>query len=262
MILSKRVSLNGAQLDELDERIVITGIDEAAGKDSISAVGMAEGDGQRITNMKRESLDVTVHFRLLIRKEDLSARSALLETVNGWASNGGWLRLNYKPGRRILVALSQAPGGGDQWNWTNEFSIVFRAYSVPYWEDENETIAVSSVLSGGAVYLTVPGNTKTVLSLEAANKSGMDINNLRIVTGGQQIQYAGLALRGNQTLTIDYVQTQKLFVLRNRIGSTSVMAARMSISDDEFIVSPGRINVQWAADRAIQLTVRCRGRYL
>lgn len=36
MILSRRVSLDNKQLDEVSKRIVITGIEEAAGKDTLN----------------------------------------------------------------------------------------------------------------------------------------------------------------------------------------------------------------------------------
>lgn len=262
MILSKRVSLGNSQLDELDERIVITGIDEAAGRDTISAAASAAGDGQRITNMRRDTLDVGVRFRLLIQKDDMAAREALLEKVNKWASNGGWLRVNYKPNRRILVTLAQAPGAGDMWQWTNEFTMTFRAFSVPYWEDDTATRVTSGVALSGGFYIQVPGNTKTVMSVDAENCSSMTIESVSITMGGRTISFRGLRLRGPETLTIDYNQTQKLFVPRMRIGSTSVMAARTPESADEFVVTPGNLYISWSAQRAVQVTAICRGRYL
>jgi len=266
MILSKRVSLNNVQLDELDERIVITGIDEAAGKDTISAATQAATNGQRITDIRRETLDVTVRFRMMIHKGRMSERSALLEKINGWAANGGWMRLNYRPGRRLLVTLAQAPGAGDMFNWTNEYSMVFRAYSVPYWMDNSETTMTGSVTAGGIIYMTVPGSAYTVLDISVENRSGKSFNNLivKAVTSPKTLtmQYANLALGGSQTLTISHLHTQELFVMQNKIGSTSVLKARTPASADDFVVSPGNLNVQWAADRAVRVTVKCRGRYL
>ena len=266
MILKRRVSLNNAQLDELDDRIIITGIDEAAGKASISASGTANNDGQRITQIRRDTLDVTIKFSLNIKNDNMAARSALLERINLWATGGGWLRIGHKPDRMLLVTLAQAPGAGDMFNWTNEFSIVFRAYSVPFWESESQTIVNSGVAASGGLWMSVPGNTRTVLKLNAENRSGAVINNIRIVTvqNGQAnaIQFSGLDLRGGQTLTIDYNQTQSLFVVRNRIGNTSVMSKKTAGSADEFVVSPGTLNVQWSADRAIMMQAVCRGRYL
>ena len=266
MILKRRVSLGGKQLDEIDDRIIITGIDEAAGKDSVSASGMSAANGQRITNKKRDTLDVTVKFALNIKNTNMAARSELLEAVNAWAAGGGWLRVGHRPGRRLLVTLVQAPGAGDMFNWTNEFSMVFRAYSVPYWMDNSETTMTGSVTAGGIIYMTVPGSAYTVLDISVENRSGKSFNNLIIkaVTSPKTLtmQYANLALGGSQTLTISHLHTQELFVIQNKIGSTSVLKARTPASADDFVVSPGNLNVQWAADRAVRVTVKCRGRYL
>lgn len=262
MILSKRVSLDYVQLDEQDERIVITGIDEAAGRDTISATASAAGNGQRITNMRRDTLDVGVRFRLLIHKDDMAAREALLEKVNKWASNGGWLRVNYKPSRRILVTLAQAPGAGDMWQWTNEFTVTFRAFSVPYWEDDTLISITGGAGLGGGFYLPVTGNTKTQISMNVVNRSGMNIDTISLTAGNATISFAGLRLGGSSTLTIDYNKTQKLYVVRMRIGNTSVMAARTPGSADEFEVSPGNVYISWSAQRAVQVTASCRGRYL
>ena len=139
MILKRRVALEGVQLDELDERIVISGIDEAAGKDSITAVGSSAGVGQRITGRRRDTLDVPVKFLMKIKNGDMEARELLLEKINGWAAAGGWLTVGHRPDRRLNVVLAQAPGAGDMFNWTNEYTMVFRAYSVPYWEDRKTT---------------------------------------------------------------------------------------------------------------------------
>ena len=262
MILSRRVALDGVQLDEKDERIVITGIDEDAGKDTISTVSSAAANGQRITTQRRDTLDVTVRFKLLVRKEDMITREALLEVVNAWAARGGWLQVGHKPQRKILVVLAQAPGAGNMFNWTNEYSIVFRAYAVPYWEDENPVSVRGGTAASGSLWLNVPGNTRTVMSVVAQNRSGMTIDTLSITAAGQTIAFNGLRLGGSSALTIDYNQTQKLFVIRNRIGSTSVMAARTVTSADEFVLDPGSCQVSWSAQRAVQLTCSCRGRYL
>ena len=71
MILKRRVALGGEQLDELDERIIITGVDEAAGKDNISSTAAAIGNGQRITARRRDTLDVSVRFALMIKNNDM-----------------------------------------------------------------------------------------------------------------------------------------------------------------------------------------------
>lgn len=260
MILKRRVALGGEQLDELDERIIITGVDEAAGKDTISGTAAAIGNGQRITARRRDTLDVSVRFALKIKNNDMKARSQLLEKVNAWAANGGWLTLNYRPGRRLRVVLAQAPGEGDLFNWANEFTMVFRAYSVPFWTNTAETSVSSGTKASGSMVLDVPGNTNSVANVTVANKSGKTINKVTLTVNGYKMVFDSLALGGSASLVIDHVQTDSIFYFRAMVGSTSVMAKRTGAND--FIVKPGKNNISFSADRAVNVTVSAGGRYL
>lgn len=260
MILKRRVALGGVQLDELDERIVISGIDEAAGRDSITAVGNSFGCGQRITGQKRDTLDVTVKFMMKIRNNDMAAREELLEKINGWAAEGGWLTVGHRPDRRLNVVLAQAPGAGDMFNWANEFTMVFRAYSLPYWQDSQTTAAVSKSANSGTVSIDVPGNVKTVADVKIENMSGQAINNITVNVDGNEMAFRGLNLGGTASLVIDHVMKAGLFYFRARIGSTSVLAKRTGAND--FYARPGTRTITFSADRAVKLTASVRGRYL
>lgn len=260
MILKRRVALGGEQLDELDDRIIITGIDEAAGKDTINSTAAAAGYGQRITARRRETLDVSVRFALNIKNNNMKARSQLLEKVNAWAANGGWLTLNYRPDRRLYVVLAQAPGEGDMFNWTNEFTMMFRAYSVPYWTNTAATSVSSGTKSSGSMVLDMPGNANSAANVTVQNKSGKTINKVTLTVNGYKMVFDNLALGGTASLVIDHVQTDSLYYLRARIGGTSVMAKRTGAND--FIVKPGKNNISFSADRAVNVTVSAGGRYL
>ena len=264
MVLKRRVELEGVQLDELDERIIISGIDEAAGKETISAVGSSAGNGQRITGRRRDTLDVTVKFQMAIKSGDMEARSELLDKVNAWASGGGWLKVGHRPGKRLLVVLAQAPGGGDIFNWSNEFSIVFRAYSVPYWADSSDTTVTSTTVASGAVNIDVPGNTETVAGITVANKSGAKIDKITVNVGGNKMVFDKIAMTGSETLVVDHVQKADVYYLRARLvngdSSRSVLANRSGAND--FYVQPGTVRVTFSADRAVQATVAAKGRYL
>ena len=260
MVLKRRVALEGVQLDELDERIVISGIDEAAGKDNITAVGNSAGCGQRITGQRRDTLDVTVKFLLRIKNSDMAGREELLEKINGWAAEGGWLTLGHRPERRLQVVLAQAPGAGDMFNWTNEYTMVFRAYSVPYWQDSKATTAVSKTTDNGSVNIDVPGNVMTVADIQVENMSGKAISNVTVNVDGSKMEFKGLSMGGTDSLVIDHVQKDGLFYFRARIGSTSVMGKRTGAND--FYVKPGTHKITFKADRAVKLTASVRGRYL
>ena len=263
MIWSRRVALNGAQLDEVHESIVIRGVEPGEGKESISAVPAAEGYGQRITGHRRDTLDVVVRFAIDIKRADMAGRASVLEAVNAWASKateGAWLTINYKPNRRLWVVLAQAPGEGSLWDFNKEFAITFRAYVVPYWEDEIESSVTSGVYTSGSMMITVPGSTKTEAKVTVANKSGMTITSVMLTIAGQQMLFSGISLGANQSLVIDHVQTGRLYYLRAQIAGVSVLAKRTGAND--FRLTPGNNSISFSASRAVQVTVSVRGRYL
>lgn len=265
MILSKRVSLNDKQLDEISNRIVITGIEEAAGKDTLNTTAAAGWMGTRITQQRRDTLDVTVRFRILAEKRMMQTRETILEKVNEWAStnSGGWLRVGHKENRRLQVVLVQPAAMGDPWNWTNEYTIVFRAFSVPYWEFDGAVPQWSyNVSASGTGSISIGGNAPTQLSVIVTNKSGKTINSISISIGSKTIAFTGLGLLANQQLIIGYTRSAEVCVPFFRIGSISVMAARTPTSADEFNMTPGTKTVRWTAERAVQVQIAFTERYL
>ena len=260
MQLKRRVALGGVQLDSLDNRILITGIDEAAGRGNISAVSLGYGDGQRITGNRRDTLDITVKFAMNIKNSDMAARSTLLDTVNAWARPGGWLTVGHRSGKWIHVVLAQAPGGGDQFNWTNDYTIVFRAYEVPYWEDVTATTATMTQDDSGTGSITMPGSAATVADLTITNKSGASLDTVSVMIGSKTISFASLGLANNGSLVIDHVRADGVYAMRAKIGSTSVLGKKSGA--DEFILLPGSNAISWTAGGDVSITVSGKGRYL
>ena len=262
MILSRRVALNGVQLDEIDElgRIVIGKIEEADGSEQISTTAPASGDGQQVLDIRRGTLDVVVHFSLWIRKDDMAARAQLLEKVNAWAAAAapGTMTVNYRPGRQIRVMLAQAPGGKDMREWTAEYEITFRAFTSPFWEDTEEMSATSGIAASGSVGFQVSGNARTAADVTVRNRSGMKADNLSITIAGQTMSLRGLSANG--TLVIDHADNGKYRWLRVRVDGVS--ALHLITGADDFIVQPGQNTLTFSASRAVQVTVSTRGRYL
>jgi hypothetical protein len=77
--LRHRAALNDAELDELDGRIIIQSIRTDSGKTSMTGISLYGRDGQRLTNVQRDTIDVEIGFGLLIRKTDMAARAELLD---------------------------------------------------------------------------------------------------------------------------------------------------------------------------------------
>lgn len=266
MILKRRVALNGVWLDEVDDRIVIDGIEPGDGRENIAAADVAGRYGQRITRNRRSTVDMVIRFKMLEHGRNtvgMTERSQLLEKINAWASGGGYLTVNYKPNRRLNVILTQAPGEGSLWDYTKEFSLAFRAYGVPYWEDET---AISQTFGGssasGSRNIQIDGSAETQADVELANTSGMVINTASVSVGGKTMAFTSLGLRGGEVLVIDHSDGLVRIRIRNGGSYRSVMAARSVSSANDLLISPGVRSASYSADRACRMTVSWRARYL
>lgn len=271
MILSRRAALNGVQLDEVHEKVVIRSIEPAAGKYTLTAVNTGGPFGQRITGARRDTADISIKFALAIRRTDLQARSEALEAVNAWAAiagreNGGaWLTAGHRDGRRIRVVLAQAAAEGDLWKWADEFTIVFRAFGVPYWE---KTEATSETFGGdtlsGSTALNVGGSAVTQANITAVNTSGATINTMSVTAGGSTMSFSGLGMASTDRLVIDHDDTGlvRIRILDSGGAYRSAMAARTPESADDLLLAPGARTAVYNAQRACRITVEWRERFL
>lgn len=253
MILSRRVALNNVYLDELNEWIVVRGIDTGVPHETISTVNRMGGWGQRITGQHYETLDVNVSFAIDIPYKDLETRRTVYESAIRWANQKGWLTVNYMPDRRMRVEKTVLPSGGDLWRWTADFTITFRAYSAPYWQDVTATTGTGSSIS-------VPGSLQTVCNAEVLNDTGSAINELTIVAGGSQMTFDDLGLANGETLKIGHTD-DGMVTIRIYTSSTSYRDAygkRAVSSADDLYVDPGTRGILASSGTA---TFSCHGRY-
>lgn len=257
MILSKRVALGGVQLDELHDAIVIRSIDPGVTKETVSAVTRMGGFGQRMTGQHWDTLEVSVSYAIDIPKREMGLRRQIFDAVNAWALKKGWLTVNWLENRRFYVDKVVLPGSGDMWAWTDEFTITFRAYNVPFWQDALPAQVSSGTAASGSVTVQVGGNVQSVLDVTFQNRSGMTINSFWVQANGNRITLSSLGLGGSSALTINH-GTDGL--LRIKIGSTSVY--QKYTGADDLFVNPGNVGVTFAADRAGTLTVQSYGRWV
>jgi len=259
MQLLHRAALNGNQLDEVDSRIIIKGIEENAGKESVTSAGLGGADGTRITGKRRDQTEVQVRFSVNIRSNELQSRSDVFEAINAWAAKGGYLTLNYKNGRRLYVDEVVTPGAGDPYKRTNEYTITFRAHAVPYWQQDPATTATTGTGTSASGAIFVSGSAKTVCDAELKNMSGAVINAATISAGGKTMSFSDLGLGANETLKISHNEKG---ILSIKIGNRSAMAKRTEGSADDLFVNPGNNSFSFSAQRACQLTISCRGRFV
>lgn len=253
MILSRRVALNNTQLDAVHDSIVIRGIDTGVPHETISAVNRMGGFGQRVTGQHYESLDVNVTFAINIPYTDLETRRTAYESVIRWANQTGWLTVNYMPNRRLRVDKTVLPSGGDLWKWTDGFTLTFRAYAMPFWQDTTATTSTGSSIA-------VPGNLTTVCNAEVANATGATIDELILQAGSSQMTFSSLGLDNGETLKIGHTD-DGLLTIRIYTSSTSYRDAyfkRTVESSDDLYVEPGTRGLYADSGTA---TFSCFGRY-
>ena len=274
MILRHRAALNDAQLDELDGRILVCGIEEAAARETITAVSRYGGTGQRVTGRHRESLDVTIKFAMRIKATDLEGRHQLFNKVVGWAMGayrGAWLTVGHKSGQRVWVRVAQLPTESDQVKWNTEYSIVFRAYGVPHWQDITPTTLIVNGAKSLARTLPIEGTADSVVECIFENQSGMEINTVSLKAGNSSIALNSLGLGAGETLVIGHDNEGLLHIRIRSVGGSSSMGGvenvrsvlhrRTPESSDDLWVSPGTAQITFSAQRAGKLTVYCYGRY-
>lgn len=257
MILSRRAALNGIQLDELYGRIVIRGIELGAPEESIDAASLLGGSGQRILRNHAETLSVVIRWAMDVPKNDLITRRRIYEDVCRWARQKGWLTVNYMPDRRLYVDTVKF-SGAELYKWTEEYEIVFTAYSVPFWQDIVPASVSKTGVSSTTFNMLIPGQYRTAAEAEFTNTSGSQVTSFSITVGGNTIALTGLTLANTKKLRIYHEDNG---ILRITADGTSVYDKRSAASADDLYAEPGTAAVSMTAGGAGTLKVSVRGRY-
>jgi len=257
MILSKRAALGGVQLDEVDESIVIHGIDPGTPSENVTSVDRMGGAGARMTSDHFSVLEIKITFGINIRKEYPEERRRVYDAAVAWANRKGWMTISPMPEKRAYVDKVLFESPGDLREWTKDFTFTFRCFGVPFWQDETAAQSAAGSITNGNITIEVPGTAQTVLEATFRNISGQNIANVSISANGNTITLTGVNLGANQVLTIDH-GTDGL--LRIRKGSTNVY--HVYSGADDLYVNPGSVSVSVTASRACELNVKCFGRYV
>jgi hypothetical protein len=258
MRLSRRVALGGVQLDEIHERIVIRGVDTGVPKETVESVNRMGGAGSRITRHHWETLEVSVTFAIDVPKSNMALRREIWEDVVSWAQTGGWLTAEGMDDRRMWAEKAVLPGGGDLWEWLSEYTIVFRAYGVPFWQDvEPRSVGVRGVSSWTGT-IGNPGHFETVADVTFHNSSAQAMTSFAITVGGNQISLSGFTLAAGADLIISHSEDG---LLRITAGGVSIYDKRSADSADDLYVAPGTAAISMTAGKAGTLTVSVYGRY-
>ena len=261
-----RVALGGVQLDELDPSIVIRSIDPGTPQENVTTANRMGGAGLRITGEHWNTLEVTVTYAIDIPKTRLQERRRVFDLVNEWAKAGQWLTISWMKGRRMYVDKTVYPSSGFLWDWTAEFTLVFRSYNVPFWRDSSAANATGKSAKSGTVQIEMGGSVRSVVALTFENKSGKQIDNFAVTVKRGSVTTAtmtltNMALGGSDSLVIDH-RADGTLRIRKKSGSAYTSIYDKFTGSDDLWADPGEVTVTYDTDRAGVLTVTGVGRYV
>ena len=257
MILSRRVALGGTQLDSLDTSIVIRSFDPGTPKEALSAVDRMGGAGQRVTMRHWQVLEATLVFAIDVNKRNITERRRVFDLAKKWAMAGGWLTFNGMSGKRMYVDKATVPASGDLRVLDEEYTIVFQAYNVPFWQDDTATTVTAASISTGSMTLQVPGEIETQIDATLKNISGGQIAAITIAIDGHQLVFTAMTLANGATLVISHGTDG---ILRATVGGATVYG-KLTGSDD-LVSGTGTKTITITCAGALEATVSCYGRYL
>lgn len=256
------VWLNGRGLQDIDDSIIITDVQEQSPRLSASAFANARYPGQRLTRLTRQTLTVTVRF--LIREYDVARRKRIADAVTAWAEGGGRLTTSDRMSQMLEVVCTDAPYAPSALKWTGEVSVGFTAYGTPYWQDEHPVARTVSLLASTptAIELAPTGTAPyCFLTFDAENRGSGPVTTLTISTEASAFTLTDPALiPAGETLSLRYDAGGLLSI---RAGDKTMLGARTGDSSDDLLLTPGRMNVvTFTADQPVQIRAKVRGLYL
>lgn len=267
MILSRRVLLNGQYLGQQNAAIVVRSVEAGAPRSDAQMTPLMSGVGQRITSLSWSELVVTVRFAIDIPKRQLSARQQAYEAACAWAlsGRGKWMSVGHMPGRRLYVDRIEIAEPSDLWEWTNEYTFMFHAVSVPFWQDQvpahgmYEMTPPTGTEYTGDFAMYIPGQFRSVLDVSISNDSSSALTYVTISTGISTITLNGLSVASGGSLTISHADNG---LLQIKAGSENVYGKQAAGGSTDLYVDPGDQEISVTTNRGITIDFSCYGRYV
>lgn len=257
MISRYRVSLDGVQMDSLDDNLLILDVAHSEPDMKYNQIRVANLDGYDYVSPYSEKTTVTISFELHIY--DISKRNEACQKVNAWAMAGGTLTVNDRENQQLVhVKCEKYASVSSVRGWTDPLTVVLSTTYIPYWQSvEKKTLSLSGKSSKGT--LRMDGNIgKALVSAEIT--ANADVTWVNVTVGSTFIKLKGITLATNSKLVIDYVNDR---FLRIKAGGKSVLAQLSADSSDNLQATCGlNVSVSIDASNKVSSIVTARGLWL
>ena len=257
-----RISVNGVQMDTLDDNLLILDIAYSAPDHQVTRNRSAGLNGVEIGSPYFEGQTVTVTFELHIY--DVAKRHEALQKVNAWAQAGGTLTTNDRAGQRLYYTRCERYASiASAKNWTDPLTVVFATTFIPYWMSNTaKAITLSGKTPKGT--LKMDGNTGDAI-VSATITPESTLTKIEISTGDKnstisKIVLADISVAQGKQLVIDYVRNR---FLRIRADGKNIMA-KLEPASSDLLTVPCGVNtaVNISANAKVTAEISARGRWL
>lgn len=254
MISRYEATLNNVALSSIDGSIYIADIQYASPSIQTQTVQAAKRQGAFVTDRRQEKSSVTVTFE--IRKYGIADRQSVCQAIVKWAMNGGILETNDRPGQRLRVICGQPPVVESTMHWTDELSVVFDAYSPPYWEEKT---AATQTLTGSDAdgTVSVPGSIGKA-PVDVTITPSSTLTGITIYAGDTYLSLSGISVTSSQTVEIFHDENGFL-----HIESAGGSLLNKRTGSDDLLVQSGRMEgLSVSANVSVTAVFSVRGYWL
>lgn len=245
------VLLNNISLTSIDDNLYIKDISYPAPQIAHTVTTFAGRNGGIVTNKRKDEASVQVTFELHVY--DPQKRQKALQEIILWATDGGKLQTSDRPDQFLRCVCTQLPSIDSAQKWTNDLSVTFTAYSVPYWQamiPEKLTLTGSDVSDS----LYVPGNAETTADIVIT--ASESITGLSVTFGNKTLTLDSLTVSEGESIEIGHDFNGLLYIMQDGV---SILNLRTAGSDDDLTAPCGNIGVSVYADGEFTAEISARG---
>lgn len=244
--------LNGVALHSISPDIIIHDISYAQPSIKDETFSVAHRNGARL--YKRSYSSATVEISFEIHAYSVAQRQEICQAICTWAKNGGELKTNDRDGLFLQCVCTEFPSIQSAMNWTDELSIVFTAYSVPFWQDVAQTSIAFTAGTSGSKSQYIGGNADGSF-VEAEIVAGASLSSVSLTVNGRTLSLTGLSVSSGSTIKITY-DTDGIQSIK--VGTTSLLNKRSGV--DDLLVNCGESNTfSFASSASVTVTLKVRG---
>lgn len=270
MLLRFEAQLGDKKFSEIAPELILRDIVEIPAAVETSTVRFANRPGQRVSSIVRTSLSVRLVY--VIRSKDIQRRMEIRDLVAAWAAKGGALKINTRPGKKLLVVCENIPALESSLRWTQDLSLTLTAYVQPYWLSENDAmLAVQTQYyeeedrNYFADVINPNGNAgKAPATFTLINNGSDALKHLKVLADNTFIELKGMQILPNMPITAMYNDgILEILDFFNMSGDNSLLMYRTPESHDDLMLEPGRDNqiIVWA-DQPVSGSISATERWL